>query len=390
MVQQMLYTELNAFGIAILLLLLYFGRRFGRTRSADQRLYSRILLIGILVMALDAGMWLLDGAQFEGARVLNLIVSTLYFVVVPFISYAWLLFCDYKVYGDETALRSRMRFYIIPAMLNVALMIVNINWPCVFSIDSAARYSRGSLFFIHAIIGLAYLAYSSVLCMAKAMKVTSPDDKHDFHCLASFIIPPAIGALLQAFLFGTSVIWPCTVISCLIVFVNVQAQNISTDLLTKLNNRRQLNRYLMWITKNVDSNKNLYAVSVDIDGFRHINSEYGRSAGDSALIRAADIMKRVCRGKNDFLARTGDDEFMLICQRETQEAMRETMQNISDAFTDFNVKRQTDYVLMPSMGCAVYNPEIEEPIDSFLAQADKEMIAERNRKECDRIAKLGN
>ncbi|MDD2647523.1 MAG: diguanylate cyclase [Eubacteriales bacterium] len=386
---QMLYAELNAFGIAVLVFLLYYGRRFGRTRSADQRMYSHILLIAILIMLLDTGTWLIDGAKFDGARVVSIVLSTLYFIAVPFISYAWLLFCDYKVYGDETALRSRMRFYSIPVMLNTALMIVNVCWPCVFSVDEAAVYSRGNLFVVHAILGLGYLLYASVLCLVKALRVNSPDEKRDFRCLASFIILPTVGAVLQAFFYGTSLVWPCTVLSCLVVFINVQSQHISIDLLTRLNNRRQLNRYLSWVSNNVDSDKNLYAVMVDIDGFRRINSEYGHSAGDSALIRAADIMKRVCRGKNDFLARTGDDEFVLICQRETQEAMRRTMEDIDNSFVDFNSKHQTDYVLMPSMGCAVYNPEVESPVDTFLSQAEKEMIAERNRKECDRISKLG-
>ncbi len=63
------------------------------------------------------------------------------------------------------------------------------------------------------------------------------------------------------------------------------------------------------------------AVALDLDDFKAINDEYGHYAGDLVLLNAASILNAVFR-RNDYVIRTGGDEFLAIlpdCPRERAE-----------------------------------------------------------------------
>ena len=64
-----LYLELDAVGLAILLIVLFGQQRTGRG-SPDQRYFSALVLSGMAMLALDVFMWLLDGRTFPLARAL--------------------------------------------------------------------------------------------------------------------------------------------------------------------------------------------------------------------------------------------------------------------------------------------------------------------------------
>lgn len=51
---------------------------------------------------------------------------------------------------------------------------------------------------------------------------------------------------------------------------------------------------------------------IDVDKFKNINDSFGRLAGDEALKFVASVVQRTMRSM-DFLARFGDDEFIIVC-----------------------------------------------------------------------------
>lgn len=56
---------------------------------------------------------------------------------------------------------------------------------------------------------------------------------------------------------------------------------------------------------------------LDIDRFKEINDTYGHDIGDEMLKEFAMRVKRAIR-KNDFLARIGGDEFVILIPELTQ------------------------------------------------------------------------
>lgn len=96
-----------------------------------------------------------------------------------------------------------------------------------------------------------------------------------------------------------------------------------TDLLTGLGNRRALQDCLMHEAAVASrrpgtEDPDLSLVVVNLDGFRHLNEQYGAALGDRVLIAAAEVLAQLCRG-TDTLFRSSAGEFTLICRSTPEE-----------------------------------------------------------------------
>jgi len=68
-------------------------------------------------------------------------------------------------------------------------------------------------------------------------------------------------------------------------------------------------------------------VIIDVDKFKNINDGFGHLAGDEALKFVASIVQRTMRSM-DFLARFGDDEFIILCPLVELEGVEKLSQRI--------------------------------------------------------------
>lgn len=86
-----------------------------------------------------------------------------------------------------------------------------------------------------------------------------------------------------------------------------------TDSLTGLANRSAMDAYLakVWSEPKL---KELpcSVIMVDIDHFKSLNDRYGHLYGDRVLKRVAHLLAEALRGENDFIARFGGEEFVVI------------------------------------------------------------------------------
>ncbi len=83
------------------------------------------------------------------------------------------------------------------------------------------------------------------------------------------------------------------------------------DALTELPNRRFLDRELKARTANSGQQSGLGLLHIDIDRFKQINDTMGHTAGDAVLRHVARVLKDVV-DPNDFVARVGGDEFVVV------------------------------------------------------------------------------
>jgi len=82
------------------------------------------------------------------------------------------------------------------------------------------------------------------------------------------------------------------------------------DPLTGLYNRLSI-QALPEIAKRRGAHDDTTLVLLDIDHFKSVNDNYGHAAGDEAIKRCADLIRRTFRD-DDFIARVGGEEFVVL------------------------------------------------------------------------------
>jgi len=86
-----------------------------------------------------------------------------------------------------------------------------------------------------------------------------------------------------------------------------------TDPLTGLANRRHLETYYQQCFSGSDDQaaQSRSLLHIDLDHFKEINDRRGHQAGDAVLVHIADTLRN-CARHNEFIARIGGDEFVVV------------------------------------------------------------------------------
>ncbi|MDB5801724.1 MAG: diguanylate cyclase response regulator [Rhodocyclales bacterium] len=103
------------------------------------------------------------------------------------------------------------------------------------------------------------------------------------------------------------------------------------DPLTGFPNRRFfVDRLLQEWAASTRNKRPLSCVMMDVDNFRAINDAYGHEVGDSVLRQISDAMRQVLRA-HDVVARTGGDEFLVMCPDTPLEAAQACAERLRQA-----------------------------------------------------------
>ena len=92
----MMDIAVDCVGIIILLLMVFnFGAQDIKKQETDDILFTVMLFVNIGLLTTDALMWILEETTFSGARVLNILVTCIYYILQPFMCMLWVLYCEY-------------------------------------------------------------------------------------------------------------------------------------------------------------------------------------------------------------------------------------------------------------------------------------------------------
>jgi len=95
------------------------------------------------------------------------------------------------------------------------------------------------------------------------------------------------------------------------------------DPLTELPNRRYLDRVLATHAGAYEHrNEHAGVLQIDLDGFKITNDTFGHPAGDKLLVDVAGLLRETV-GAEDFVARVGGDEFVVLLRRADGAAFRQ-------------------------------------------------------------------
>ncbi|MGE4510415.1 MAG: diguanylate cyclase [Sulfurimonadaceae bacterium] len=139
------------------------------------------------------------------------------------------------------------------------------------------------------------------------------------------------------------------------------------DTLTKAYNRRSFESKLAQMLEDALKHDRAFGVVMfDIDHFKKVNDTYGHQVGDDVLVQVSRIVKDTLR-EEDFFARWGGEEFMLILKNSKIEELTFVVAKIQEHL------KSADFTPVPritsSFGITLYKPE--DTKESILKRVDE-------------------
>ncbi len=307
------YTEANVVCVIIFAIMLFRGL-VNVDRQEKQIKYDHALVAFMLYFICDA-CW---AAVIAGALPKNLftvlVLNFSNYVLMAGITYMWLLYAMAVEQVPGRNLR-RTRFAIrFPFYVATAALIVTYFTNRPFLLDDALNLQPGYSMFQIA-VPCVYIAAIVVYTMGRAIREGNPIVRRKHLLVGMFPLMVVAGGLLQIIILSeTPVFCFASAIFMLVFFINAMDTQISTDPLTGLNNRGQLEHYTLQKSNLHREGRLTFTVMFDINDFKLINDTYGHAEGDQALVVVANSMRTAARkhAMPMFLARYGGDEFILI------------------------------------------------------------------------------
>lgn len=362
---------LNTYSIVILILILVSSARQLDRDSFVNRFFNIILISTIIVLFFDI-LGRLDGTESPIMPVINVIGNFMLFsfnLVVPSL---WLMYAHYQVYFDEARTMKLRLPLIILNLANFIMVIISQFNGWYYTIADGNIYQRGPLYFVTVIISSLLIVTTFLIVVFNRERI----DRKRIFSLSSFCLPPLICMILQSVIYGYAFMLSGTVISLLVIYLNIQNQNIYTDYITSLNNRRGLERYLKEKVMHLRNNENFAGIMLDIDQFKSINDKYGHYTGDIALAETAILLNSLISGR-DIVARYGGDEFFIIINNTDEVSLKAFVESIHKAFDERNKKQDNVVPLTVSIGYAIYTKNCGLTIAQFQDNLDKMMYSNK-------------
>jgi hypothetical protein len=217
---------LNTYSIILLLILGIRLYRHGEKKSRQYRLYISILIVTSVMLVFDL-FSRCDGFSQSYYPLLNQVGNFVIFLMSPILPSLWLLYVHSQLHPGEALPTLHGRLIMAINGVNVFALLISQSNGWLYMIDANNVYHRGSLYFASGAINILFilLAYGMIVKNRKNV------EKIVYNSLLFFAVPPIIGIVLQSIFYGTSLMLNCMVISCLIVFLNIQNRNFYTDYL---------------------------------------------------------------------------------------------------------------------------------------------------------------
>ncbi len=148
-------------------------------------------------------------------------------------------------------------------------------------------------------------------------------------------------------------------------------QNAMHDTLTGVANRRHFEDYLVMAWKRAKiGSQPITLMLCDIDHLSKYNEEAGHEAGDIALIRVTEVIKRTIRLPQDMLARFSGEAFIIMFQNMDDLTARKVAARLCQQVQDEHIEYSGDSFITVSIGVATVIPDDNNNPRSAIQEAD--------------------
>ena len=307
------YAEISLFCIAVLAVMLR-ALRTSLNRLADQTILTHVFVMIMMLFVFDLASEMVEGHATPAAIAVNHVCCIAFLSLNLFLAFQWLRFVGYNLQLHFWHQKRTLLYLLIPLMVGVLLIACSISQGWIYRISPDNHAIRGNAYFVYIAICCFYMLGTGFIAGRRVFIRRYYSDKLLYLALASCGVLPAFFYVLEYFTGTHPFSVYSMVVAVLWVFLELQSRMISTDPLTKLNNRNQLNVFLDSKMGQNSAKGSLYLFVLDVDKFKDINDNFGHHEGDRALITVADVLKKVCGPRGCFISRFGGDEFNLVAE----------------------------------------------------------------------------
>ena len=364
---------LMANGLAVLMMgyLLLCRRKNRESLHTEDKIYDGIALVNILGALSETVASLIDGKSFTGSRQINYAANSLNFIGMISMSLLWCLYVELRIYRNYKRILSKIAFFVFPWLVEVIMILCNLFRPgIVFRISGANVYQRAGGSLACYIPGIIYIGYSIYLVYHSRKQGINLS----YFPVVYFISIGFAGVILQLFFYGITTSWMLAAVTLVFVQMQLYAENLYTDELSGLYNRRYLNAVLA--KRKTAGWKSLHGIMMDVNDFKHINDSLGHSIGDKAVSTMGSILFRSIPDTGMAIRYAGDEFIVLLAGVDTEYVLA-TMDEINDNISQFNSSGAEPFSLSVSMGYAEFRAE--DDAETFLRNMDEKMYEEKRK-----------
>jgi len=365
--------DANTVSLIILVFIFLNIRSSSENISMQYKLFKAMILANIGMIIIDAFAWKFNGLKGSMNLTFNTGFNFLLYVLEPIPPSLSVLYTSYHVFSSDVKVREKQKVLMVFFLLNLMICIISLFTGSFFYVDQNNIYHRGPYFALHVAYCYGLLIYSLMYLIKHKQYI----EKRKYISMIAYFIPMAIGTTIQVLFYGYSLNWVGMMLSLLIIYFNIQNRGINTDYLTGIYNRRQLDEYIRERIRNSTENKSFSAILLDLNEFKSINDRFGHKIGDEALKDSVEIIRRSLN-TDDFIARFGGDEFVIITDIYNGQTLDKVVNRIRKNVENFNVSNLKPYNLNFSIGYDIYSCNSKMEADEFFKHID--MLMYENKK----------
>ena len=371
------YTEASVVCVIIFGIMLFWDL-FSVDKQEKQIKYDRALVAFMLYFVSDA-LW---AAIIAGVlpRSVFTVVSTNFAncILMAAITYLWL---RYVMAFEQIPGRDKPLTRIItlaPFLISTAALISTyILAPRLLLSSTLEPQPLYDVFLI--VVPIIYIVAILGYTMKQAITAESVIERKSHLTIGLFPLLVVFGGLAQEVaLSETPIFCFSSTILMLIFYIASMKTQISTDPLTRLNNRGQLARYTAQKSNIYRDNRLTIVIMLDINDFKPINDTYGHAEGDRALILVANALMDVMRNHSTpmFLARYGGDEFILVTHPTTEDEVKPLISEIRERIEARCRAEGTPYTISIGAGFDVMTGE-KDTFQRCMQRADERLYEDK-------------
>ena len=374
------YVEVNLIGIVILFIMLIHMVAIQKLfNKGANRYFTSMLACNIVILVSDTIIYFMRWHPSPICMFISNAMAVIFYGMAVYFGYLWILYTLKRLYPKYNITFKKHILLMLPCIMCWAVIISSPWSKLIFYFTEQNRYVRGQFMWLTMFILVSYWLAGFIITLREMHNPGYEREQNVYVTLLTFPLPAIAGNFIQLKIYGISVVWICTAITLMIVFISMQYIQISRDMLTGLFNRRETDKHIEWeLRKFRSADYKLFIMMIDVDYFKQINDKYGHLEGDKALTDVADILRNSLRTR-DFIGRFGGDEFIVIGRLHHGDNVNNLVDNIRNVQTVFNENAQT-YKISLSTGYVVYDSAKDLSTDKVIADADEQMyIIKKNR-----------